>query len=108
MPMTRIQKPFIGLQNLEIVHLILEHVHDMNPICDDGKTPLHWAALMGHLEIVKLILENLEHINNKNPVSLDGWTPLECAAQHGHLEIVQLIENTLQRALVFLMSIGGG
>ncbi|MCK4935754.1 MAG: ankyrin repeat domain-containing protein [Elusimicrobiales bacterium] len=56
-----------------------------------GFTPLHIACFKGHLEIVKLLLENGAAINakdEKNP------TPLHVASIQGHTKIAKLlIEN---------------
>jgi ankyrin repeat protein len=54
----------------------------------NGLTPLHDAAQIGHLEMVKIILE---YAIDKNPEDNDGVTPLHDAAQIGHLEIVKII-----------------
>jgi ankyrin repeat protein len=53
-----------------------------------GATPLHWAAMNGHKEIVQLLLSNKAEVNLK--VS-DGTTPLITAAIFGHREVVDLL-----------------
>jgi ankyrin repeat protein len=58
------------------------------PANKKGFTPLHTAAQHGHLETVKLIIQQTKE---KNPAAKDGWTPLHLAAENGHLETVQLI-----------------
>ena len=40
-----------------------------------GKTPLHWAALSGHKDVVELLLASKAEVNAKNN---DGQTPLHC------------------------------
>jgi ankyrin repeat protein len=54
-----------------------------------GRTPLIWAALNGHKEIVELILAK----DGVNPNSKDdrGWTSLVWAAIEGHKEIVEVL-----------------
>jgi ankyrin repeat protein len=54
-----------------------------------GRTPLSWAAEIGHEAIVKLLLA----INSVDPDSRDndGQTPLSWAAQQGHEVIVKLL-----------------
>ena len=47
--------------------------------------PLHSAALKGHFEICKLIVDSVE---DKNPALSDGDTPLHFAAEQGHLELL--------------------
>ena len=56
----------------------------------DGDTPLHGAAVKGHLDIVKFIMER---VNNKNPANHGGDTPLDEALYFGHLDVGKLIEN---------------
>ena len=65
-------------------------IGDKNPCNEDGTTPLHDAAIEGHLDIVKLILEQID--NNKNPADIEsGDTPLHFAARGGHTEICREI-----------------
>ena len=41
-----------------------------------GETPLHMAAIKGHLEIVKFLSENLNR--DINPANNEGDTPVHC------------------------------
>ncbi len=50
-----------------------------------GETALHHACTIGHLEIVRLLVENGADIN---ALSEAGHFPLYCAAGHGHLHVV--------------------
>jgi hypothetical protein len=52
----------------------------------DG-TPLHYAAMEGHKEIVELLLANGADVNTKD----DGVTPLHFAASGDHKEIAELL-----------------
>ena len=47
-----------------------------------GRTPLHYAAEAGHLNVVKYILDR---ISDKNPKDTEGRTPLHFAARRGHV-----------------------
>jgi ankyrin repeat protein len=66
-----------------------------------GKTPLHYAAFLGLLDIVKfLIVERSQDVNA--PGFLNDATPLLIASRQGHCEVVQLLlehgANTETRA----------
>ena len=61
----------------------------------EGGTPLHWAALEGHAEICKILLDN--HVE-KNPRTNDGRTPLNIAASKGHFKVCQvLLQNNVDK-----------
>ena len=53
-------------------------------------TPLHKAAIEGHLDIYQMIIPNL---HDKNPRNYGGFTPLHIAAEHGHSEICWVVEE---------------
>ena len=66
------------------------------------RTPCHTAALHGHLDIVKLLLENINELtndSNKNNFMLNqrdscGLTPFMDAVLGDHLEILKyLMDN---------------
>ena len=75
---------------LRICQLIIENIHDKNPVGVYGWTPLHLASEAGHLEVCQLILEN---VTVKNPPSQNGETPLHLAVSKGHVNICQLIDH---------------
>ena len=56
-------------------------------------TPLHIAAIIGQLKMVKCIMIKLE---DKNPRINDGRTPLHAAAFRGHLNIVKYLMEVLK------------
>ena len=78
---------------------------DKNPKNDENFTPLHMAAMNGHLQVCKLIIENVcenpkprsDRGDSKNPKSCDGTTPLHYAALRGHLQVCQLIIENIQQ-----------
>ncbi|KAJ7589343.1 hypothetical protein C8J56DRAFT_32657 [Mycena floridula] len=53
-----------------------------------GRTPLSYAAQRGHIDIVKLLLEEN---SDPNICDKDQHTPLSYAAQQGHIDIVKLL-----------------
>jgi ankyrin repeat protein len=67
--------------------MLQEHAKDKNPADSYGNTPLHMAAMWGHLEIVKLLLE---HVKDKNPVNNRQKTPIQIAEEYGHVPRLDL------------------
>lgn len=63
---------------------------DINDQDNAGNTPLHEAALNGHLDIVKLLVD---HGANVNIQSFEYFkdTPLIDASANGHLEVVEYL-----------------
>ena len=55
-----------------------------------GKSPIHFAAQNGHLEIVRLLMKTS---NNPNAPDNSGMTPENLAMQNGHHDIVRLFRN---------------
>jgi ankyrin repeat protein len=54
-----------------------------------GMTPLHWAAIGGHLETVQLLIESgAKPADSKN---VDGWTPLHYATGVGNLDLMDIL-----------------
>jgi ankyrin repeat protein len=53
-----------------------------------GWTPLHYAATNGHVEIIKLLLENYAFIDAPSP---NETTPLMMAAMYGSTQSVELL-----------------
>ena len=54
----------------------------------NGDTPLNYAAFLGHVEIVEVLVENGADVNAKG---LADWTPLHLAAHNNNEQIVQLL-----------------
>ena len=53
-------------------------------------TPIHFAALVGNLDMVKHLATYTDHPNSRN---IYGWTPIYYAAHYGHLEIIKFLVN---------------
>ena len=63
----------------------------VDPLKGDGTTPLITAAMMGHADVVKLLLEEGAE---PNKAGMNGATALQIAASMGHLEVMaMLLEN---------------
>ena len=73
-------------------NLLTEVLHcpeaDVNHADREGRTSLMWAALDGHLRVVKILLGKNGIDVNKASTS-DGMTPLHTASQKGHVEVVK-------------------
>ena len=75
--------------NLAKVQLLLQ----TNPalvkaVSNDGKTPLHYAALGGNKTLCEALISRGADVNAKDR---DDWTPLHCAALKGQTEIARLL-----------------
>jgi uncharacterized protein len=61
---------------------------DLNPITDDGETPLMMAAIKGQTELAIAMIEKGADVNKP------GWTPLHYAATAGNVQLINiLLEN---------------
>ena len=64
---------------------------DLNQAMQDGTTPLHAASHMGHLDVVKYLVEAGVGLN---PGNNEGGTPLALARQEGHKKVVAYLERS--------------
>ena len=72
--------------NIEAVKQHIAAGKDLNTIGEDGWAPLHSAAIEGHKEVAKLLIESGANVNAND--DLVGMTPLHHAAEcpvHRHL-----------------------
>lgn len=53
-----------------------------------GYTPLHIACHHGHINMVRLLIEQGAEVN---PSTVAGYTPLHQAAQQGHVLVINLL-----------------
>ncbi|KAJ7977476.1 putative Ankyrin repeat family protein [Quillaja saponaria] len=63
---------------------------DMNLADSDGRTPIHVAAVQGHVKVIEFCLSIG---GNPDTVDRKGWTPLHYAASEGYLEAVRCLLN---------------
>ena len=54
----------------------------------NGLTPLHWAAIQGHKDMVELLLANKADVNARDNY---GWTALHAAALFGQAGVTELL-----------------
>ncbi|HSV52277.1 MAG TPA: ankyrin repeat domain-containing protein [Burkholderiaceae bacterium] len=71
--------------HLEIARKLIARGADVNKT---GWAPLHYAATHGHLEMIRLLLENHAYIDAESP---NGTTPLMMAAHYGTPAAVKLL-----------------
>ena len=77
--------------DIEAVKQHLAAGADVNAKGERGSTPLHFAAWLGHkeiIEIVELLIANGADVNAKEE---DGHTPLHLAAAWGQKEIAEVL-----------------
>ena len=83
----------VDQHRLDICQLIVSHAINKNPAeGEDGQTPLHVAARLGHFDIYVLIAVAAD---DSNPTDVNRNTPLHEAAKEGHLDICHWIVGTL-------------
>ena len=66
----------------------LAHFTDIPNAGNDAMTPIHWAAINGHTEIIKSLVPLTE---NPNVPNFNGETPIHWAVYNGHTEIVKIL-----------------
>lgn len=75
-------------------YLVLEKQMDVNARNDWDLTPLHFAAINGNLDIVKLLIDNRANVEAKSSTYYYTSTPLSLAVLNGYLDVADvLIEN---------------
>ena len=71
------------------IKCLLDHEADTEIKSDNGHAAIHWAARVGSLEIVKLLVEkNPELINQKGP---QNWTPFHFSVEANNAKIVEFL-----------------
>lgn len=75
--------------NLGDCQEIVKHLKDKNPVESNGITPIHLAAMNGHVWIYKWLSRHIT--GDKNPMDTFGQTPLHFAAYNGDYLMCKLI-----------------
>ena len=68
---------------------------ELEPMSSINRTPLHLAAIRGHTDIVRLLLESSHKPPaDRNIRDFDENTPLHYASEYGHFEcIIYLVKE---------------
>lgn len=77
----------VNNNDIALVKKLLQLGENPNHQDQEDKTPLHYAAIKGNVEIAQILLEAGADPNAKDPLD---YTPLHFASQYGHPEIIQL------------------
>ncbi|TFK27833.1 ankyrin [Coprinopsis marcescibilis] len=66
--------------------LLSENPSLLNSVDVDERTPLHWAASSGSVDIARFLIDQKAEVDK---VDNSGWTPLHIAVSAGNLEVVR-------------------
>ncbi|EAU85260.2 hypothetical protein CC1G_10046 [Coprinopsis cinerea okayama7 len=66
--------------------LLAENPALVNSVDVDERTPLHWAASSGSLDVARFLIDQKAEVDK---VDNSGWTPLHIAVSAGNYDIVQ-------------------
>ena len=61
---------------------------------NDGRSPLHLACLIGHLDVAKYLVD--EKQCNSACADNNGWTAVHVACQNGHLDVAKYLVDEKQ------------
>ncbi|KAI8366737.1 ankyrin repeat-containing domain protein [Radiomyces spectabilis] len=92
-------------RNLTLLRLLFERGANPNDTDSIGRNMIHYAAMIGHLDVLQLLL-SLSSEGSKNPPdwgtpdwdtpdTWDHWSPLMHAAKEGHLDVVRFLVETI-------------
>ena len=80
-----------SFNNVPVVRFLLEHGSDPFDAMDDGRTPLHLAAIGGHEELLAALLAASDERTGVDAMTEDGRTALHLAALGGNVPSVRLL-----------------
>ena len=75
-----------------VAQWLLDLGADANARADSERTPLYFAAMNGHSEIVRVLLGH-KVLVDVNATTTDNYTPLHKASSGGHIDILRLLIN---------------
>ncbi len=75
--------------NPKMVELLISKGAQVNALTTDDKTPLHYAAGKGHLEIARALVRNDADVS----LVCNGKTALDLAEEHGRDEVIDFLQN---------------
>ncbi|MEM6505241.1 MAG: ankyrin repeat domain-containing protein [Planctomycetota bacterium] len=68
---------------LSIIHRLLNAACEIDPVDDQGRTPLHWSIQGGYDDVALVLIEVGADINHPCPKEPGGFTPLHRCATVG-------------------------
>ncbi|MEM9347446.1 MAG: ankyrin repeat domain-containing protein [Planctomycetota bacterium] len=68
---------------LPIIHRLLGIACEIDPVDDQGRTPLHWSIQGGHADVALALIEAGADMNHPCPKEPGGFTPLHRCATVG-------------------------
>ena len=86
-------------ENIDEVQLQLDAGTDVNEENAIGYTPLHYAAGVGRIDILELLIEHGANINATDS-SNKGATPLDYAHWKGQTEVIEVLKTTSPKAFL--------
>ena len=93
--------------NFDVIDLLLKHKSvNMNAASRTSKTPISYAAIFGHSDIVELLVRELGSDAAKVP-DKEGRTPLSWAAGKGNNDVVELLMREVSNDTVDLPDVKG-
>ncbi len=73
-----------------LILLLIDKGADVNAVNLNNQTPLHWAAMYGHKEILELLINKRANINAADS---NGQTPLSWAIKSGYTRIADFLRT---------------
>jgi ankyrin repeat protein len=80
-----------GAGHGEVVVFLLSKGAQASTRADDSATPLMWAGIKGHLDVVRMLVQHTGGEGLDIRDEINGWTALHGAADWGHEEVVRFL-----------------